>query len=312
MNGTKRMMRLGNMLTGGQVEATVVDVGECLSRENRRLYRQGMRYTCKLDFESLPLVEPAGGWPEDSNGDPVLPRYRVYTLNDTWSTQAAWRKALESHMNNSVEEEGRRARWNDFRVAHGWTAGGTSQAFPMVFTGADLNPRPLSAGEFVLSESHTEEGDTYTYSWGPSSTSPNIFNIVEEFDKSAKVHVEPSQVVGEMPYSRLNEAVSAEQSEHLQDAGNNPPYNQLNSNPFEWTCVADINITGDGTTQSTGFFDAPCGFVVVVGYYKPYTEFNPLQDSLMKLTVQKGNYKGVKATPLGIAKKVGALEYKVV
>ena len=294
MNGTKRMMRIGNLTTPGVVDTTVIDVGQCLSQENRRLYRQGMRYTVKLDFES--------------QGNP-LGRYKVYALNDTWSTQGAWKKALESHMNNSIEEEGRKGRWNDFRVKHGWTAGGVSQGFPMAFAGNDIQPRPLSAGEFVFSQSRTEAGGVFEYTWGPSSS--GNFSIVEEFDKLAQVSVEPSHLIGDMPYSELDDDTSDQQMAHLENSGRQPPYNRINSNLYEWNLIADISQTGDGTTQSTGFFDAPCGLIVVVGYYKPHSEFDPLTDTLLKVTCAQGNYKGVKATPLGIAKKVGALEYKV-
>jgi len=293
MDGTKRMMRIGNLTSLGQPAATVIDVGQCLSKENRRLYRQGMRYTVKLDFES--------------QGNP-LGRYKIFALNDTWSTQGAWQAALESHMNNSVEEEGRRGRWNDFRVKAGWTAGGTSEGHPMAFDGFDTQPNPLSIGEFVFSQSRTETGNIFEYTWGQSA--PGNFSIVEEFDKLAQVSVEPSHIIGELPYSELDDDANDQQLAHLENSGRQPPYNRVNSNLYEWNLIADISQTGDGTTQSTGYFDAPCGLVVVVGYYKPHSDFDPLTDSLLQLTVAKGNYKGVKATPMGIAKKVG-MTYKV-
>ena len=265
-----------------------------------------MRYTVKLDFDADASMRSPG---EDADGNPIRPHYKVFALNDTWSTQAAWKAALESHMNNSIEEESRRARWNDFRVKHGWTAGGVSEGVPMEYTGFDLQPRPLSAGEFVLSQSRNENGDVFEYTWGDAT--PGNFSITREFDKAGLVNIQPSQIIGELPYSLLDEDVQDDQGEHLESAGNEPPYDRFNSNPFEWTLVAEIDVLGDNTTQTTGYFDAPCGFVVVVGYYKDYISFNPQQEKMLELTVAKGNYKGVKATPLGVAKKVGAMEYKV-
>jgi len=310
MNGTRTVMKIASLSTGGSPASTVIDIGQTLSRANRRLYRQGMRYTAKLDFEGksqslLALDE----FDEDADGNPIMPRFKVFALNDNWSTQSAWKAALESHMNNSIEEEGRRARWNDFRVKHGWTAGGVAEGVPMSYTGFDLQPRPLTAGEFVLSESRNEQGDIFQYTWGDAT--PGNFSITGEFDKAGQVSVQPSHIVGEMPYSRLDDDEQDDQALHLETSGNEPPYNRINANPFEWNLVADISFSGDGTTQTTGYFDAPCGFIVVVGYYKDYIQFDPLHDTLMTLKVKPGKYKGVKATPLGVATKVNATEYKV-
>ncbi len=79
--------------------------------------------------------------------------------------------------------------------------------------------------------------------------------------------------------------------EALQNRGNLPPYN-ANAFPSIWVKVATLTVGAAGNQKiSTGFFDAPCGLV----YLKATgTNFDDLNNGI-SLTVQAGDYKGVKA-----------------
>jgi len=268
-----------------------------------------MNYTVKLDFEApmnflLPEVPN-----EDANGNPVWPRYKVFALSDTWMTENAWKMGFETFLNNSVEENHRIARWHDFRVKHGWQAGNLTEGYPAVWHGqADTNPVLLQSGEWEFSEVRTENGGVFNFTFGPQSN--GNFSLYTEYDKKSAPEITPSIVETDMPYAELDEDTQIDQSEHLQDAGNLPPYNLYTLNqPNIWRQVADLTVTSDGKTQTTGYFNAPCGFVVVVGYYR--TVSDALLEQYMELTVKPGKYKGVDATPMGVAKKIGASKFKV-
>jgi hypothetical protein len=268
-----------------------------------------MNYCVKLDFDAPMGFELPSNPDEDADGNPIWPRYKVFALSDTWMTENAWKMGFETFLNNSAEENHRVARWNDFRVKHGWEAGTLAEGWPATFAGGqNLNPTLLQSGEFIFSEVRTELGGAFNFTFGRQAA--GNFSLYEEYDKKSSPEITPSIVETDMPYAELDEDTQIDQSEHLQDAGNLPPYNLYGLNqPNIWRQVADLAVTSDGTTQSTGYFNAPCGFVVVVGYYE--TIDTALATPLMELTVKPGKYKGVHAEPMGVAKKLGKMKFKV-
>lgn len=274
-----------------------------------------MNYCVKLDFDPEQKIDERD-LAEDANGDLIMPRYKVFALNDTWMATSGWKMAFETFLNNSVEEDHRKARWNDFRVKHGWTAGGAAEGRPATFRGSDLYARLMNGGEFDISEVRTEIGDVYNFTFGQATT--GNFSIFEEYDKHSSPTESPTQMTIEtdLPYAELDMDMQQDQFEHLQDAGNQPPYNGTTlDQPDIWRLVADIKLQDGGAhgslTQSTGYFNAPCGFVVVVGYYEDITDQEPMNNTLMELTAKAGKYKGVHAESMGQAKKIGATKFKV-
>ena len=76
----------------------------------------------------------------------------------------------------------------------------------------------------------------------------------------------------------------------LQNDGNNPPYDAASNASDPFVYVGTIGAVASGQQRhSTGFFDAPCGIVVIT------TSAPSAINSTLSFEVQAGDYKGVNA-----------------
>lgn len=84
-----------------------LDIAQCLSRLNRKLFRQGMQYM----IQEIRVVNNS-----------AATELQVWRMPDTWVTTNAWVKALaewnEQHLQAARETgtESMRAKWRDFKV----------------------------------------------------------------------------------------------------------------------------------------------------------------------------------------------------
>ena len=83
----------------------------------------------------------------------------------------------------------------------------------------------------------------------------------------------------------------ADMADFLQTRGELPPYNAEGVGASApWVEVAQLSAATTAQKLSTGFFDAPCGFVLIVPQFATSDELDTLSWS-----VQSGDYKGVHA-----------------
>ena len=152
----------------------------------------------------------------------------------------------------------------------------------------------VATGEILPSIVEDAAGVTRTFSWDPTSTAGN-YSVIAEYSLSGNTTVSPSSTTGSGPYADLEADSSAIEMEALQARGNTPPYDPTTL-PSVWKRVATIGMTQDaaqGTAQlTTGFFDAPCGVVVIV--CGPGTSTLDLVDHV-RVEYRAGDYKGVRA-----------------
>lgn len=275
---------------------TVVQVAENLSALNHKLYRQGMVYSVKVD------MDPTSGQTVD-----------VFALNPTWILKRAWMKAMETYMNATHEEReaakaaGFRAKWEDFRVSHG--VNGAGVGLPLLYTEL-RNPVILNNGE--VPNSYVEaNGVVQTFTLGSSAA--NSWNILEQFDLLYRPNESTPTAAVEtaIAYGGLtgDEELSDIEYELMQDGGNLPPYAQSVESSTPWIKIGQLHADSTTTTGqrlTTGYFDAPLGFVILENF-TPGTDQNDIT-----IEVQAGDYKGVKAVPMGTAKRIGKTGYKVV
>ena len=81
---------------------------------------------------------------------------------------------------------------------------------------------------------------------------------------------------------------------NLQGQGNQPPYSNPAFAQNIWVKVATLVNNSTGSQRlSTGFFEAPCGFVWVKA---PSATF---PDGFMSCEIKSGKYKGVHALSMG-------------
>jgi len=275
---------------------TMVEVAANLSRLNHKLYRQGMVYSVKVD------MDPTSAQTVD-----------VFALNPTWILKRAWMKAMETYMNANHEEReaaraaGFKAKWEDFRVSHG--VNGVGVGYPLLYTELRA-PTLLTGGEFDAS---IVEANGVVQNFTLGSSAANSWNILEQFDLLYRPNESTPTAAIEtaIAYGGLtgDEELSDIEYDAMQDHGNLPPYNQSVESSTPWIKVGQLHADSTSTTGqrlSTGYFDAPLGFVILENF-TPGTDQNDII-----VEVQAGDYKGVNATPIGTAKRTGKLGYKVV
>lgn len=265
----------------GATQFGLIDAGRLLSTSNHRLYRYGKKYEMKVDLDVNAVAAP---------GNSIT----VWALADSWAVQKAYEeakrvfdKAYTNERENLSNEA--RARWFDFRASSG-VAGDTMFATVSASpTGANTL---LSGGEFDNSIVEDNAGVTRFFSWQPA-TSGTVYSIPAEYDLSGNTNTSPSAVTGSGPYADLQADSSPVEMDALQQRGNLPPY-EANSFPPIWVKIATLQTSATEGAQrlSTGYFDAPCGQVVLQA--SGTTTMVNLSNKV-SVEFRSGDYKGVRA-----------------
>lgn len=267
--------------TSTEVDYYVLDVGRNMSTLNHRLYRQGKTYSAKVDL--------------DAGAGPV--RYNIFALVDTWYVQKAWQLARATYLRSTADERAvmskqQIARWEDFRVLAGLSGAAGGQLVPHRYS-TGLAGSADSAGEFQASRITLSGGASNRFfTWGP--TSGTNLGMLEEFDKSGDTDARPSTASADKAYAGTDGDVHEAQMDALELNGNLPPYDAQNFNARVWVKIATLDAGAAHGKLSTGYFNAPCGLIAV----QPTTPSTEITGQL-SLTVQAGDYKGVKAHNMG-------------
>ena len=250
----------------------ILHVDRELSKLNRRLYRSGRNYHVKIDIDHG----------ESANNFVVL------ALRDDWAVQKGFQMAYQMYLDNTMEERERLnaeqvSRWEDFRVDHGLTA----QQVVSSLWDETIAPVALDSGEFTLStvvdDSNTQR--TFTFKPVPLATE---FGVLTEYDKTGNAQGSPSSAGAGTAYEALTGEDNPATRQHLQGAANEPPYDKTGVNAATpWVKIAELGGTAGVQKLSTGFFNAPCGFVVI------YSTTGNVGNVMME--VRSGDYKGVHA-----------------
>jgi hypothetical protein len=266
--------------TATQSDYYVIDVARNLSVQNHRLYRQGKTYSVKVDLEV---------------GHPGT-QYNVFALVDTWYVQKAWQLARARYLENTAAERAvlskqQIARWEDFRVDAG-LSGATGFLLPAPYSNGMASAADTD-GEFMLSQITLADGTTTKNFHWSTSTGSN-FGLLDEYDKSGGTNPAPSTISANKPYAGTEGDVQETTMDDLAGRGDNPPYNTSSFNSRVWVRVGRLDGASPHGKLSTGYFNAPCGLVVV----QPVAA-NTAITAQLSMTVQSGNYKGVKAHNMG-------------
>jgi hypothetical protein len=268
--------------TATEVDYYILDVGRNLSVQNKRLYRQGKTYVCKVD------LQPGH----------VSAQYDVYALVDTWYVQKAWQLAKATYDKATADERSvmtgqQIARWEDFRIQHGLSGHAGGELVPAPYSNG-LASVADTAGEFALSRITLADGTTNRFfTWG--ATSGGNLGVLEEYDKSGDTDNSPSTTSASKAYAGTDANVTENQMDAMSDNGNAPPYDATAMNPRVWVRIARLDAAAAHGKLSTGYFNAPCGLIAV----QPSVSSTAIVNQL-SLTVQGGNYKGVKAHNMGV------------
>lgn len=255
-----------------------IDIAKNLSKVNRRLYRQGRIYDCKVELDAN--IENAG-------------QIHVYALADNWMNSRAFKMAYAMYLENTEAERARLkeanlARWEDFRVRSG---ADITVVDPVQYDEA-FTPVVLTQGEFAISIVVDAAGTQKSFTWGGPTASR--YSILEEYDLAGDTQASPPTSTGDAPYSDLMADDHAALGGLLQTSGNFPPYDNtgvIAGSP--WVRVATLS-TGTSQKLSTGFFKAPCG-LVILDTSGAVTNVNV---NGLTWEVKGGDYKGVSASSM--------------
>lgn len=269
-------MELGDA-SGAPAVNTIVEVPKLLSVVNQRLYRQHGSYKVKVELNI-------------ANADAVAP-IDVYALAPTWWVINSIRQA-KKHFDLAMKEEmeqTRPARWYDFRIDHNSTT--ATSAAP--FLGINTATTTSSAGtpdEYFYSDVRCSDGNDRTFSLA-GATSTTQYNIFSEYNDMGNQSIQPAGTIN-AGYDDLIDDIDDENTAHLTAAGNNPPYDSDNFPGVMWVKVGTLYYDNDGSQRvSTGFFEAPLGYIWLPGYTLATAAIAPLS-----IECAKGGYKGVDFT----------------
>lgn len=251
------------------------DTARALAEVNHRLYRRGRCYTMKIDIDNDASV----------SGNTV----DVYALVNTWwvaNAFAAARAAYDTAVAEERAQVGGGGRWNDFIPANG---------FSSQFVGAALADGPGSFsvrndGEHIETLVDDTGGNTRSFTWSPL-TSATQFSIIREYDDMGRTYDAGGGNDG--GYVELKSDIRADDVLRVQNDGDLPPYNfnsVRGSNANYLVKIATLELAGTGSKRlSTGFFEAPCGYVWLDGVGSTFP------DGKITVTVKGGDYKGTHA-----------------
>lgn len=266
----QRMMSIAQA-PGAAANIGYTNVARSLSRVNHRLYRESRTYECSVIID--------GNVADATTVD-------VYALADTWYLKGALKLAKSAWDASNAEEiamnNGRTARWNDFRINDGIS--GAGNMFPVQFDKGNLNPGQITDGEFIFSKVVDQTGTSRSFTLGTPSAAE--YGIFDQYDLQAGTSADP-ELPSTGPYSGLLPNLSAAAADHISDDGNLPPYRQQGYGDAIWVKVGTLHLASGRQRLSTGFFTAPMGHVVLVGV-------GTIGDSAdIQINVKSGDYKGV-------------------
>ena len=253
-----------------------ISVDQLLSKTNRRLYRQSRYYSMKLDLDANSTRE-----------------IDVWVLADTWMVERALKMGYDMYLENSADERARIkesniARWEDFRVLSG---ANITIANPLQYNHANT-PDELADGEFLTTLVRDSAGAARSFTWGAASSSR--YSLLEEYDKAGNAQPAPETSTGDMPYDDLMADNNANMANALQTIGNLPPYDANGVAAGKtWIKVCTLSAATPAQKLSSGFFTAPCGFVLLADHIDPTVTPVVVED--LQWTVKGGEYKGVHA-----------------
>jgi hypothetical protein len=209
----------------------------------------------------------------------------VYALADTWYLAGALKLAKAAWDESNAEEimmnNGKVARWSDFRIQPEITA--SSAALVNQFALQSLNPVAFTAGEFELSQVVDQAGATRTFCIGTASATQ--YNIFAEYDEQSGTNTDPT-VPSTGPYTGLLPGLDTAAAQAISELGNNPPYNANGYGSSVWVKVGTLHLAAGRQRLSTGYFRAPMGMIVLSGV-------GTIPSADIQVEVKGGDYKGV-------------------
>lgn len=274
----QRKYQIGTISAGPYVDQTkFLSLSRGLSEVNSRLYRTARLYSASIQLDN-----------NAPTGD-----YEVWTLQNTWNVTKAVQAGMAAY-NTAVAEEraeivkGQEARWQDFTPNNGIA----NEKLGAFLGNTALTSIARNDGEHYDTRVYDSDGVVKGFTFGTTS-SGNFYSLMAEYDGMGQVDANPEAAESGGYVGMLADSEAAMVTD-LQNQGNIPPYADPAFAQNIWVKVATLTNSATGSQRlSTGFFEAPCGFVWIKA---PSPTF---PDGLLTAEVKAGKYKGVHAPSMG-------------
>ena len=269
--------------------AVNVDLAQCLSILNRRLYRQGMMYYVE-SIEAISVAGMAGS---------------VCTIPDTWVVHNAWKKGFktwQTMQNDYADGQGSalKGKWADFKVD-------IDDEGLNFITPLDIGGDAYLLGEWIYSNFVYDDAGTSrspTIHMLGSSTYDSAIGLVQEYgDARARVRETPSvdaeASTGFYAQFHGDGDIDDELGTDILDDNDLPPYD-LNdypgghANADHAAIVASFATTAEYPRADVRGFKSPCGLLRL---FQAQSSGNAAAGFIIRLAA--GPYKGCMAEPMG-------------
>lgn len=304
-NATERRMPLVAITDTTDGEGNgLIEVSDCLTRMNSRLYRQCRTY--KVRFHLKP------GLAFDSGATANM---EFYTLPNTYFVHGAIKYAYDRYMQGLQDEKEagiKPARWHDFKINEQNPDGVWEYLRPTLWdgngdssTGWDL----ISADEAISDASLVNNAGT-SFGFHCFGNLANSWNIFREYAKKLNYRPQPGTTSSDQPYEGL---LDLEDADTLAERGDAAPYDRDWSGwiPDDTTVDDDQghsilthqgSLSYDGQSgapnTSTPYFHAPLGLVFVRAYSSGSEWAIATTNPHIILEAAPGNYNGVESHSL--------------
>lgn len=267
-----------------------------LGKMNNMLFRQCRNYTLRV-----------GAWP----GAAQERTYRMFTLSEEWFTHSAIKHAYANWLKSLRDKSpvgASFAKWYDFRIEPK-IGDDNSQLEACVAEMTDGGSDQVTwnvtyADEYAYSKTRDSGGTEKGFKIGVGGDS-SVYSIFAEYQKSLTSKQADSNVVThEASYTDLHDASDHLITAHLAESGDRAPYDldreTIGDGAVPWVMKEVLTVDPDGgqSNSKTAFFTAPLGIVVIVkDGDQAEVDFSSTEPEIY-IEVAKGNYKGVKSTPI--------------
>lgn len=250
----------------------MIDVAQCLSLVNHRLYKQNRNYVVRVGW----------GGTLDSSAPAAAP-IDVQAAQNTWQLRKAHAYAQQTYwrvMRTVAHEANLKfGRWHQFIVDQLFTTEGLSRITPWMISS--------TGSEWTVSEL-ANTGGAGDYRWSLiGNTSGFEFGLLKSYDLTADTEEDTPPGTGAMPYAAVDlHGLHSENADEVVGDADSPPYNPtaLQHQPQFFTCGAGT-ATSPNHPIMTPWFTAPCGLLRI-------TPNGSWENNFLVVEVAAGPYKG--------------------
>jgi len=306
-----------NFNLAGNTAVSYVDVAECLSQINRKLFSQQHCFMIKSITAVIPSISL-------SNADSF--EVQISTASDTWSVHNAWTKskALHNEMQDLVllDNPSIAGKWSDFKVYLDDAHLSTGNLEPRDSNLVPVQPGEWNYSQFVLPQHDVDPitgepmvaDQTFGHLLGDDIGAPGSYTSVGLIKAYAQSRATVQPTAPNVPagfvdsfFNLLTDSGSQEPelATVIEAENDEPPYQPSNypggaSNANDGFIAIRKLLTVHEPNLDTGAFHAQCGLIRIdVDSFLAGAAATVCPSIGLLIELETGSYKGINAIPMG-------------